>query len=120
RVLLLKAPPGDETLLLRAMFVGAEVDDGAGEVAHTFVEQARHHRRIGQLDHAVVREYRRALALHAATSTSAGRGWFGAARKGLQHLDVDVLGKRRGLLEECAVGVKPTAADAAAHGELRH
>ncbi len=105
------------------MFVDAVVHLLNREVADALVEEARHHRLLGELHHAVVHEDAGAAFAHRVgrprrlRAAAAGLR-LGRRGEGVGRFDLDVLGERDDAFDERAGGVEGAGADAGAHGEL--
>ena len=122
RILLFQPPAGDVAAAGRTVLVAAVVDLPDGEVADPFVEQARLHRVLGQLDHAVVEQHGGAAGPHAAP---AGRGpgpvLAGRRRRqgiGVRGLHLDVLGEGGHALDEGPIPREPARLEPGPRAEL--
>ena len=105
------------------MLVAAVVDLLHAEIADPLVEEARHHRLFGELHHAVVHHdggaaRTRLIGIRLRSLRSVLN--LDGRRVGVRRLDLDVLRKRHGALEERAAGVECRRPDARASAELRH
>ena len=123
RLLLLQPPAGDVAPARRAVLVAAVVYLPHREIADPLVEQARHHRLVGQPDHAVVQHHRRAARPHAAAEhhprpvAGGGRGRRGVGMGG-PHLDVPRIRHHR--LDERPVAREPARLQPRPRAELGH
>ena len=122
RLLLLEPPAGDVPPARRAVLLAAVVDLPHREIADPLVEQARHHRLLGQLDHAVVQHHRRAAGPHAAAGPR-GRSVARTGRRrrgvGVGGPDLDVPRKRNHRLDERPVPGEAARLQPRAGAELR-